>query len=333
MLKRIFFSLFLGMVLTLPSLDAMAKTKQIYMVVWRGCEDACRGFKEYFSERGLDVEITVRDANRDKDVLADFVTEAMEIKPDLVVTWGTSTSRGMIGPYDTETPEKFLSGIPSLFMIVADPVGAKLIREYSSSGREFVTGTHNRVPEDVQIRAIQTYLKADRIGLAYNNDELNSVLNAQKLQKLADELGFELVAKAVSVDENGQPDKQSLVTMVDEFKKEKVDIIYVGSSSFITSNRDIFTQAALNARIPVAAGSEIFVRNSHALLAVANRYYNIGQLAGLQAEQVIFKGKKPIDVEVRSLSRYSFIINMDTARKLEKFPPIQLLRFADLVNK
>ncbi|NVJ93821.1 MAG: ABC transporter substrate-binding protein, partial [Methylocystaceae bacterium] len=239
----------------------------------------------------------------------------------------------MIGPYDTKTPEKYISGLPALFMIVADPVGAKLIHEYSHSGREFVTGTHNRVPEDVQIRAIKTYLKADRIGLAYNKDELNSVLNAKKIQELAGKLGFELVAKAVGVDENGKSDKNSLTQLVDSFKKEKVDIIYIGSSSFLSSNRDLFTEAALKQKIPVAAGSEIFVRKSKALLAVANRYYNIGQLAGLQAEQVLFKGKKPIDVEVRSLSRYSFVVNMDTARKLELYPPIQLLRFADLVNK
>ncbi|NVJ91491.1 MAG: ABC transporter substrate-binding protein, partial [Methylocystaceae bacterium] len=73
MFKRFLFSLFLAFVMTVPSLEAVAKTKQIYMVVWRGCEDACRGFEEYFSERGLDVNITIRDADKNKDVLGGFV--------------------------------------------------------------------------------------------------------------------------------------------------------------------------------------------------------------------------------------------------------------------
>lgn len=333
MMKKIIFAACLMVVSLWPVAEAMAKPKTIYFVLWRGCEDACMGLQDYFQERGLDVHFVIRNANRDKKALPGFVKEAMELKPDLVVTWGTSVSRGIIGSYDSPDPDRHIQDIPALFMIVADPIGAKLIHEYDKSGRELVTGTHNRVPEDVQIRAIRNYLKADRIGLAFNPDELNSVLNAEKLEKLSQTMGFELIQKSVKLDAEGKPVKESLVAIVKEFADEKVDVIYVGSSSFITSNRDVLTQAAIDARIPVAAGSGVIVRRSKGLMAVANRYYNIGQLAGFQAEEILFKDKRPIDVPVRSLSRYSFIINMETARELELYPPIQLLRFADLVNK
>lgn len=306
---------------------------RIYMAVWRGCEDACKGFQDYLAERNIPAEITLRDAGRDKTRLPSFVAEARRLKPDLVVTWGTSVSLALLGPYDAEDSADHIRGIPAVFMIVADPIGAKIARSYDSSGRPLIAGTRNRVPEDVQIRAIRSYFPAKRIGVIYNTNELNAVLNAKTLRRLSERMDFELVERKVPMGADGAPRVAALPGLIGELAEEEVDFIYVGSSSFISSNRDLFTSAAIEAGLPVAAGSEVLVRESGALLAIGNRYYNIGQLAGFQAEEILVKGRKPIDLPVRSLSRYSFIINMETARRLELYPPIQLLRFADLVNK
>lgn len=319
-----------------PANEAVASERapfRIYMVVWRGCEAACRGFQDYLAERGIPVELTLRDAARDKGRLPSFVTEAKRLKPDLVVTWGTSVTLALLGPYDAAAPSRHIQGIPALFMIVADPIGAKVVKSYESSGRPLIAGTRNRVPEDVQIRAIRSYFPAKRIGLVYNANEVNAVLNAETLRALADSMDFELIEKQVPLDAAGEPRAAALPGLIGELAAEEVDFIYVGSSSFISSNRDLFTEAAIEARLPVAAGSEVLVRESNALLAIGNRYYNIGQLAGFQAEEILVKGQKPVDLPVRSLTRYSFIINMETARRLELYPPIQLLRFADLVKK
>jgi putative ABC transport system substrate-binding protein len=42
------------------------KPFDIYMIVWRGCEDACKGFQDYFRERDIDVNFTLSNAARDK---------------------------------------------------------------------------------------------------------------------------------------------------------------------------------------------------------------------------------------------------------------------------
>lgn len=336
---RLAVGLFWGVLAVSPAVADMARAetgaepRKIYMVVWRGCEDACKGFHDYFTERELPAEIILRDAGRDKKLLPGFVEEAKSLKPDLVVTWGTSVTRAIIGPRDAPDPSAHIENTPAVFMIVADPVGAKIVDSYETSGREWITGTRNRVPEDVQIRAIRSYFPANRIGIIYNTNELNAVLNAETLRNLSKEMDFELVEKQVPLNADGDPQADALPGLIGELADEKVDFLYVGSSSFISSNGDMFTNLAIEAGLPVAAGSEVLVRKSNALLAIANRYYNIGQLAGFQAEEVLFNNKKPIDLPIRSLSRYSFIINMDAARKLDLYPPIQLLRFADLINK
>ena len=157
----------------------------IYMAVWRGCEEACKGFQDYFREEGIDADFIVRDANRDKTKLPQFVREARELKVDLVVTWGTSVTVGMIGKISDSNPERHLIDIPVVFMIVADPVGAGIIENYESSGRTNITGTRNRVPEEVQMRAIRAYRYFKRLGIIYNTNELNSVLNVRKIRNLA----------------------------------------------------------------------------------------------------------------------------------------------------
>ncbi|MFC6670694.1 hypothetical protein [Marinobacterium aestuariivivens] len=47
---------------------------------------------------------------------------------------------------------------------------------------------------------------------------------------------------------------------------------------------------------------------------------------------MLFQGQLPGELEISSLSRFSVFINIAVARELGLFPPIQLLRFAELVN-
>jgi putative ABC transport system substrate-binding protein len=40
----------------------------------------------------------------------------------------------------------------------------------------------------------------------------------------------------------------------------------------------------------------------------------------------------PIDIPIRSLSRFSYVVNMETARQLAAYPPLAVLRYAEVVN-
>jgi putative ABC transport system substrate-binding protein len=302
------------------------------MAVWRGCEDACRGFQDFFSEEGIDVNIIIRDANRDKARLSDFVREAKELKVDLVITWGTSVTVGMIGTLADSDPDEYITDIPVVFMIVADPMGAGIIENYGSSGRENITGTRNRVPEEVQIKAIRAYRPFKRLGIIYNTNELNSVLNLKKIRKLAKKMRFDLSERSIDLDENGKPLLESIPQKIKELKNKNIAFIYVGSSSFLMRHRDFLTNSAIEQRVPIVSAYEAMARKSNALLAVASRYYSVGKLAGFQAKNILINKLAPIDLPILSLSRYSYVINMETARKLKLYPPIKVLRYAEVVH-
>lgn len=304
----------------------------IVMIVWRGCEDACKGFQDYFRESGTAVSITVRDAERDRERLPSFAREAKEMKADLVVTWGTSVTRGIVGRIGEVDPAIHVTEIPVVFMIVADPIGAKIVESYEGSGRANITGTRNRVPEEVQINALRAYRPFDRLGLIYNTNELNARLKAEELRALAEMMGFELIEATIELGGDGKPMVDAIPKAIAEAKARKADFLYVASSSFLMANRDFFTRTALEQGVPVAAAYEAMAAKSHALLALASRYYNVGKLAGFQAAKILVDGIAPKDLPIRGLDRFSYIINMETARKLKLYPPLTVLRYAEIVD-
>ena len=319
-----------------PATDTRAQTKKeftIYMVFWRGCEETCEGFKEYIAENGIDAELVIRNANRDKAKLSAFVEEARSLEADLVVTWGTSVTRGIAGTLSDQGDSRFINDIPLVFMVVSDPVGSGVIVSYEKTGRANVTGTRNRVPEAVNINTIRSYFPAfKRLGLLYNTNEQNSVIKAKEIEDLAKTMNFELVALELELGSDGKPKIESISARMAELEAADVDFIYLGSSSFLDVNRDIFTQSAVDHGIPVLSPYERLVRDSHALLSIAARYQDVGKLAGRQVKSILIDGKKPGDLPVLSVDQYAYVVNMTTARKLNMFPSVEILQFAETVE-
>lgn len=304
---------------------------RIHMVTFRGCEEACTGFRDFFADRELPVEVTVTDIDRDRSLLPGVITKLRAEQPDLVVTWGTSVSTALIGTLEdgSETP---LGDIPVLFMIVADPVRSGLIETYAASGRPTVTGVRNRVPEEAQLRTLFEYFEPRAIGILSDESEANSLYNIDALLPLAETLGFELITATYSQGPDGDADPAEIPTKIAELAARGAEAIYVGSSSFNLQHAELFTAAALKQGLPVFSAYEQMVSHADALMAVANSYVNVGKLAATQAQSILLDDVAAGDLPIATLDRYSVIINMRVARELELYPPIQLIGIAEIVE-
>ena len=91
------------------------ETKKILGVFFRGCELACEGFKAGLADGGMDVEFIIRDVAQDKSRIPGIVEEARAMGADLVLTWGTSVTLGIVGTLDDAGDPKFLHDIPVVF--------------------------------------------------------------------------------------------------------------------------------------------------------------------------------------------------------------------------
>lgn len=313
--------------------SAGAAQYKIMIATWRGCEEACQGFQNYLTESGIDAEFTLRDAGQKKEALPGFFAEARAEGVDLILTWGTSVTRGIAGTLAELDDPAFNHDIPQVFTIVADPVGAGIVESLDHTGRPNVTGTYNRVPEEVNIETIRAYLPDfARLGLLYNSNEKNSVLKRDEVAALTGPMDFELIDLELPLGADGKPRIEDIGPKMAELKAARVDFLYLGSSSFLRDNADAVTGAAVDNGIPVLSPYEQLVRESQALISVSARYYDVGRLAGEQAEKILVGGVMPGDLPVLQMTNFAVIINMDVAKRLKLFPPLDLLQVAETVD-
>ncbi len=189
------------------------------------------------------------------------------------------------------------------------------------------------MPEAVNLDTIRIYRPGfRRLGLIYNRDEPNAVLKRNELAELAVPLSFELVALDLPIYADGRPRAADIPPRMARLRQAGVDFVYLGSSSFLRSHGDILTRAALDNGLPLLSPYEELVHTSEALISVAARYYDVGRLAGTQAEKILVRGVIPGELPVAPMTEFAVVINMRVARALRIFPPMRLLQIAETVE-
>lgn len=313
---------------------AHADRYQAMIVTWSGgCEEACAGFQAYFKEKGIDAKFLLRDADGKKEALSGILAEARSSHVDLIVTHGTNATVGMAGRLSDQGKPGFAPDIPKVFMIVADPVGAGLVRSLESPGRTDLTGTYNRVPERVNIETLRAYRpQFRRLGLLYHTNEANSMAKRDELASLSKSLGFELLAQELPLGPNGLPRSADIAAQLAALKRAGADFLYLGSSTFLRENSKQLAEAAASVNLPVLSPYESLARDGQALISVAARYADVGRLAGQQAEKILRGKAKAGSLPVLRATKFAVVINMQVAKKLNLMPPLDLLQIAETVN-
>src|SRR6185369_4931328 len=128
---RILVAFFAVTALLAADVDAQLPTRayRIYAITFRGMTDVERGFQDYFAARRIPVQITFRDLNRDNSRMPGFLDEIRRTRPDLIYTWGTSVTLGVVGTFDQVDPQNYINDVPVVFTLVAAPVLAKIVRD------------------------------------------------------------------------------------------------------------------------------------------------------------------------------------------------------------
>jgi putative ABC transport system substrate-binding protein len=301
------------------------------MILFRGETEVEEGFRAYCVEQDLAVDLIVRNVDRRREAIGGFVAEARELRPDLVYTWGTSVTLGVVGPYDAVDPARHLTDIPVVFTMVSTPVESKVVRSLASSDRN-VTGVSHTVPLETQIRAMRAYRPVRRLATIYNADEENSVVNVRQLQALSLAMDFELLAKPVPPGPDGQPDPASLPGLIEDLAAREPQFLYIGPDTFIGVYRDVITQEAIRHSVPAFTGTELEIRHSFAMVGLVSRYVNVGRFTAYKAAQVFQAGAAPSSIPVETLKRFGYLVRMPVARQLALYPPVGLLSYAELVE-
>lgn len=312
-------------------LRAQDKPFRIYMALFRGFEDAAQGFQDYLIERGVAASFIIRNAEQDVTRIPAMVEEIKALKPDLVLSWGTGMTLGLVGTYDAVDPKRHVTDIPVVFMIVSQAVSVKILPNFESSGRN-VTGVNYLIPEETQLNFARRYLPFKKLAVVYNPAEQNAGITVAELWRLSQKMGFDLIDAPLPLDSTGRPIAAAIPEALANAQLRKADLIYQGPDSFLNELRKEFTEAAVARGLPVFAAGEGPLRSGSALMGVVNRYHTVGQLAALRAEQILVGKQRPEDIPIVLPERFSVLINVRVAKELKLYPPMTLLKFAEIVS-
>ena len=310
---------------------AKARPFRIYAITFRGMTDVEKGFAEYFASRKIPVQITYRDLNRDPARMAGFLEEIRATKPDLIYTWGTSVTLGVVGPHDAVVPGQHITDIPVVFTLVASPTLAKIVSDLKSSGRN-VTGVTHVGATDAQIRAMAQYRPFQNLGVLYTPTEQNSVVVLEEIRRLGRENGFHTVERTFRLDANRKPVADGAADLVRELKEAGAQWLYLPPDSFLgTLAEGIVIPTAMQLGLPTFASTEQLMQ-AGALSGLVGRYYNVGQFTAHKAEQILVGKQAAATIPVETLKRLSYQIRMPAARRLNLPPPLPMLSYAELIT-
>ena len=85
--------------------------------------------------------------------------------------------------------------------------------------------------------------------------------------------------------------------------------------------------------IAVVSPYENLVRENQALLSIAARPEEIGRIAVDQALRVLRDGAIPGDLPILQATDFAYVVNMEAARMLGRFPPFAFLQVAEAVRQ
>jgi putative ABC transport system substrate-binding protein len=314
--------------------DAQAQSStrpyRIYAITFRGMTDVEKGFQDYFAARRIPVQITWRDLNRENSRMPGFLEEIKRTKPDLVYTWGTSVTLGVVGTYDQVDPAVNITDIPVVFTLVAAPVLAKIVRDLKSPGRN-VTGVFHVAPTEAQIRAMASYRPFKSIGILYTPTEQNSVVVVEEVRDVSKRLGFTVIAKPLRLDANKKVTADGAAEMVRELKQQNVEWLYLPPDSYLgTIAQKVIIPAAMAVGLPAFASTEQLMETG-AVAGLVSRYHSIGQFTAYKAEQILVNKVPPAKIPVETLTRFALQVRMDIAEQLKLPPPLPMFNYAELI--
>jgi len=140
------------------------------------------GFEERLTElleaQGMSVTFEYQNAAGDPATSTTIANSFAAQQVDLIFSLGTSASQQAL-------PVAYNAGIPLVYGIITDPVGAGLVTDVS-------TGSSSALPMETQIELLEELLESpldadNRVAFLYTTDEDNSVASLGRLEAVAPE--------------------------------------------------------------------------------------------------------------------------------------------------
>lgn len=299
---------------SLATVCQAAPTKALFMY-WRGETPCGKGLKEGLTAKGINLDLTEFNADKDKVKLNQFISALDETQYDFIYTFGTTVSLSVAAK---------VKQTPIVFGIVASPVKSGLIADWQSSGRN-ITGVSHIIPYPDQYKLIFQLDNIKTVGFLYNDKEKNSLIAKAELEKGLATKGMALKSVPVSSED-------TVESAIGELLAGKPDLVYLPSDSFIIANADKIIPKLNEAKVRTYGAVKKLVV-SGATIGIVAGYDNVGKQVSDKVAQIL-SGKAPAKIPSNKLPAklQTILVNAKSAEQVGAEIAYDILSLAKILE-
>jgi putative tryptophan/tyrosine transport system substrate-binding protein len=279
------------------------------------------GLREFGYTEGKTISFEPRFAERNIEQLPELADELVRLKVDIILAIDSNAARAS----KQSTPT-----VPIVIVTGGDPVRNKLVTSLARPGAN-VTGLTTDSPRLTDKRLgllkesvpkLRRFAYLTSSGTGGGENMRNIVRDAQTTAKT---LGVTFQAVEVKA---RNPDFEGVFQFM---VKEGIDGLVTEGPPIISSNRKKILQLAETYRLP-AIHTELEWANDGGLMSYGANRIEPYRRAAVFIDKIL-KGAKPADLPVEQPTKFEFVINLKTAKKLNLTIPQTVLFRADKVIK
>ncbi|MGB6705376.1 MAG: ABC transporter substrate-binding protein [Pseudolabrys sp.] len=271
------------------------------------------GLRDAGYEEGRNISIKYLWADGQYDRLPALVSELVAAKVDIIVTAGTPAALAV---------KQKTTTVPLVMVAVGDPVGTGLVQNLAHPGGN-LTGLSSIAP-DLEGKRLQLLREVaptlSHVAMFFNSLNPFQIASVRQAVGAAQTLGIRLQQLDIQKSED-------LDGVFATLRKDRPDGLFILADRIFLHNRKRIVDFALEQRLPSINAYEELVE-SGGLMSYGPSYEDMHKRAAIYVGKIL-KGTQPGNLPIEQPTKFTFIINLGTAKALGVTVPSQLLGLAD----
>jgi putative ABC transport system substrate-binding protein len=265
---------------------------------------------------GRNVRFAIRWSGGDVERMRAFAAELVSLKPDVILTHTTAAIAAM---------KAATTSIPTVFVVVNDPVAQGYVPNVAHPGGNITGFSHMDYSMLGKALGLLKEIAPAvvRTGLIFNPDDYPYYeVYLRTLQAERQTLGLDVTAMRVHSD----------IEIEDAIAKAAAEpggSLFVAPSSFIFAHRRKVIEGSAMRGLPAVYGTREPVAEG-GLMSYAPDQIDIFKRSVTYIDRIL-KGTKPVDLPVEAPTKFEFLLNLKTAKKLGLSIPSGVLAIGDEV--
>jgi putative tryptophan/tyrosine transport system substrate-binding protein len=264
---------------------------------------------------GRNVQIDYRWAGGNADRIRKYAAELVALAPDVIVATGSFG----VGPLLQAT-----RGIPIVFTLVPDPVGAGFVDNLARPGSNATGFTSYEYGIGAKWLELLKEIapRVTRVGVIRDPTIATGLGQFGAIQSVAPSIGVE----TTPLNLRDAPDIERAVAT---FARSSNGGLIVTGSALAIVHRKLIIALAARHKLPAVYYRRVFV-TAGGLISYDSDFLDQYRQAAGYVDRIL-KGEKPGDLPVQAPTKYELVINMKTAKTIGLDVPPMLLARADEV--